>query len=438
MAAAIGIALLGAGTVGAGVARAIETGAERYSSRVGRPLTLRGVLVRDEGRPREGVPSGHLTTQIDSILADEGTNVVVELMGGEEPAREYIESALRSGRHVVTANKEVMAKHGPALLALAAERGVRLLYEAAVGGGIPIISPLSRDLLANEITDVTAIINGTTNFMLTAMAQRGAEYDDVLAEAQRLGYAEADPAADVDGGDAAYKLAILCGLAFHVVVSPEVVSRQGIRGLAARDFAYAQDLGYVIKLLARGSLLLGPTGNELIATVSPTLIARHEPLATVDGVRNAVQVEGDLVGRVLFEGAGAGARPTASAVLADVLDVARDVATGRRPPEAAPYARAQVRAREHVVARHYLRLTVADRAGVLAGIAGILGRHEISLASVIQVEADFRARTAEIVITTHPAVTGRLDAALGEIAALGGDVPEVGSVVPIYGDGGAR
>ncbi len=438
MAAPIGIALLGAGTVGAGVARALAGGAERYAARVGRPLALRGVLVRKPGRPREGVPADRLTADVGSILADEGTHVVVELMGGEEPARGHIENALRSGRHVVTANKEVMAKHGPALLAVAAERGVRLLYEAAVGGGIPIISPLSRDLLANEIAEVTAIINGTTNFMLTEMAQRGAEYDDVLAEAQRMGYAEADPAADVDGGDAAYKLAILCGLAFHVVVSPEAVSRQGIRGLAARDFAYAEELGYAIKLLAQGSMVPGREGEELIATVAPTLIARAEPLATVGGVRNAVQVEGDLVGRVLFEGAGAGARPTASAVLADVLDAARDVATGRLPPEAPPFAVARVRPPEQVVARHYLRLTVADHAGVLAGIAGMFGRHEISLASVIQVESDLRARTAELVITTHPAVTGRLRAALQDIASLDDDVLEVGSVLPIYGDGGDR
>ena len=438
MAEAIGIALLGAGTVGSGVSRALTSGTERYATRVGRELALRGVLVRDAGRARDGVPEGHLTSDVEAVLADPGTHVVVELMGGEEPARGYIERALSSGRHVVTANKEVMAKHGPELLAVASRRGVRLLYEAAVAGGIPIISPLSRDLLANEITEVTAIINGTTNFMLTEMAQRAAEYDEVLAEAQRLGYAEADPASDVDGVDAAYKLAILCGLAFHVVVSPEAVARQGIRDLAARDFAYARELGYAIKLLAQGRVEPGPGGDELLATVAPTLVARDEPLATVDGVRNAVQVEGDLAGRVLFEGAGAGARPTASAVLADVLEVARDVATGRLPPEAATYAPARVRPPDRILTRHYLRLTVADHAGVLAGIAGILGRHEISLASVIQVEADARARTAEIVITTHPAIAGRLQEALGEIAALEGEVLEVGSVLPIYADGSAR
>jgi homoserine dehydrogenase len=416
------------------VTRALEAGAQRYAARVGRPLVLRGVLVREASRPRDGVPAGRLTTDLDALLADEATHVVVELLGGEEPARAYIERALRSGRHVVTANKEVMAKHGAALLAVAAERGVRLLYEAAVGGGIPIISPLSRDLLANEITAVTAIINGTTNYMLTAMAQGGAEYDEVLAEAQRLGYAEPDPTADVEGEDAAYKLAILCGLAFHVAVPPEAVSRQGIRGLTASDLRYAEELGYAIKLLAQGRMTPGPSGGELIATVAPTLIALDEPLAKVDGVLNAVQLEGDLVGRVLFEGEGAGPLPTASAVLADVLDVARDIATGRRPPEAAPFAPARVRAPEQIVSRHYLRLTVADHAGVLAGIAGILGRHEISLASVMQSAADAEAGSAEIVITTHPAPGGRLRAALDGIAALEGDVLAIDSVLPIHGD----
>ncbi len=429
----IGIAFLGAGTVGQGVTRALEAGASRYASRVGRRLELRGVLVRDVGRERDGVPSERLTSDLDALIADEGVHIVVELLGGEEPARTYIERALRSGRHVVTANKEVMAKHGASLLAVAAERGVRLLYEAAVGGGIPIISPLSRDLLANEITAVTAIINGTTNYMLTAMGQDGAEYGEVLAEGQRLGYAEPDPTADVGGEDAAFKLAILCGLAFHVSVPPEAVSRQGIQCLSTRDFHYAADLGYAIKLLAQGRMADG----ELIVTVAPTLIAHDEPLAKVDGVLNAVQIEGDLVGRVMFVGAGAGPLPTASAVLADVLDVARDVATGRRPPVAAPFSSAQVRPSEKIVSCHYLRVTVADHAGVLAGIAGILGQHEISLASVVQSAADVDAHTAEIVITTHPAPSGRLREALKGLDMLDNDVREISSVLPIYGPGGS-
>ena len=327
MSEAIGISMLGAGNVGGGVVEALRQGAERYAERVGRPLELRRVLVRDAERSRPGLTSDQLTTEIDELLADEQTQIVIELLGGEEPAREYIERALRSGRHVVTANKEVIAKHGAALLAVAAEHNVQLLYEASVGGGIPIVHPLGRDLLSNEVHAVTAIINGTTNFMLTAMAQDGAAYADVLAEAQRLGYAEPDPTADVEGIDAAYKLAILCGLAFHVLISPDEVVRQGITELTASDFAYAAELGHTIKLLASGRIEDG----ELIASVQPTLIAVDEPLAKVDGVLNAVQVEGDLVGSVIFEGPGAGARPTAGAVLADVLDIARDLVAGRAP-----------------------------------------------------------------------------------------------------------
>ncbi len=427
--APIGVSLLGAGNVGGGgVVAALNAGAERYAARVGRPLALRRVLVRDTSRPREGLPAGAITGSIEDVLADEGTHIVVELMGGETPAREYIERALASGRHVVTANKEVMAKHGAALLAVAAKHNVRLLYEASVGGGIPIISPLSRDLLANQITSVTAIINGTTNYMLTAMARDGVDYADVLAEAQRLGYAEPDPTADVEGIDASYKLAILCGLAFHVDVTPDDVTRRGITMLTARDFRYAGELGYTIKLLATGRVVDG----ELIASVGPTFVHLDAPLAKVDGVLNAVQIEGDLIGRVLFEGPGAGPMPTASAVLADVLDAARDIVAGRRAVETIPFRSVVVRASEQVEARYYLRITVADQAGVLARLAGALGDNNISIASVIQFETDEDERTAELVITTHPARGGQMSAALATIEALD-VVVEVGNVLPMVG-----
>ncbi len=362
------------------------------------------------------------------MLDDARTQIVVELMGGEEPAREYISRALASGRHVVTANKEVMAKGGVELLEQASERGVRLLYEASTGGGIPIVRPLGRDLLANEVTAVTAIINGTTNYVLTAMAREGASYEDALGEAQRLGYAEPDPTDDVEGIDAAYKLSILCGLAFHVAVSPDEVARQGITGLSARDFRYADELGYTIKLLATGRL----TDGEIVASVQPTLIARDEPLAKVDGVLNAVQVEGDLVGRVIFEGPGAGPRPTASAVLADVLDVARDLVAGRRPPEAIAYRRAPIQAPSQQQSRYYVRMTGANRPGVLAKVAGALGAHDVNIASVIQFGMDEGAPTEEFVITTYTVSGGRLDAALKEIRALD-EVVEVGNVLQMAG-----
>ena len=424
----IGVSLLGAGNVGGGVIEALRAGQERFAESVGRHLELRRVLVRDATRARPGVLPAQLTTDIDAVLADEQTRIVIELMGGEEPARAYIAEALGSGRHVVTANKEVIAKHGAALRALAAEGGVRLLYEASVGGGIPIISPLYRDLLANEITAVTAIINGTTNFMLTAMAQDGAGYEEALAEAQRLGYAEPDPTADVEGIDAAYKLAILCGLAFHVEVRPEDVLQAGITRLTARDIRYADTLGYAIKLLAEGRLVDG----ELLAAVQPTLIARDEPLAKIDGVLNAVQIEGDLVGRVVLEGPGAGAAPTASAVLADVLDVARDIVAERRPLPPRPYAAMRVRSAGEHLARRYVRMTVADRPGVLGEIGRALGLHGISIASVVQVEVDEDAQTAEIVLTTQTAPGAALDAALEEIAASD-VVIEIGNVLAMAG-----
>lgn len=428
MSETIGISLLGAGNVGGGVLAALAAGSERYAAAVGRHLELRRVLVRDVSRARPGVEAAQLTSEVDEVLGDDATEIVVELMGGEEPARAYIAEALGSGRHVVTANKEVIAKHGEALRELAAESGVRLLYEASAGGGIPIISPLFRDLLANEITAVTAIINGTTNYMLTAMANEGAGYEDALAEAQRLGYAEPDPTADVEGIDAAYKLAILCGLAFHVEVRPEDVMRVGITGLTARDIRYADALGYAIKLLAEGRLVDG----ELLAAVQPTLIAKEEPLAKVDGVLNAVQVEGDLVGRVVLEGPGAGAAPTASAVLGDVLDVARDIVAERRPVLSRPYRAVRVRPAGEHRARRYVRMTVADQPGVLGEIGRALGTRGVSIASVMQFEVDEDAQTAEIVLTTHVAPGAAVDAALEEIAASD-VVVEIGNVLAMAG-----
>ena len=425
---AVGVAMLGAGNVGAGVIAALRAGHERYAVHIGRPLLLRRVLVRDTARARDGVEASVLTSHFEDILADPAIEVVIELMGGEHPAREYIEAVLASGRHVVTANKEVMAKHGAALLAVAAAHNVRLLYEAAVGGGIPIISPLSRDLLANDVTAVTAIINGTTNYMLTGMSQTGTDYAVALAEAQRLGYAEPDPTADVEGTDASYKLAILCGLAFHVAISPDDVAKQGITRLAARDFKYADALGYTIKLLATGRLVDG----GVVASVQPTLIAKDEPLAKVDGVLNAIQIEGDLVGRVQFQGRGAGPAPTASAVLADVLDVARDIVAGRRPAEAVEHRKLPIHPPGMHRSRYYMRVTVQDQPGVLAAIAGILGGQAISIASVLQVETDDDARTAELVIMTHHATGAARDAALAEIRALD-VVVEVGNVLAMAG-----
>jgi homoserine dehydrogenase len=291
-----------------------------------------------------------------------------------------------------------------------------------------VIAPLSRDLAANEVTAVTAIINGTTNYMLTAMTQQGADYAEVLAEAQRLGYAEPDPTADVEGIDAAYKIAVLCGLAFNVDVRPEEVSRQGISSLTAQDIGYADHLGCVIKLLARARLVDG----EVEATVRPTLIEVEEPLAKVDGVLNAVQFEGDLVGRVLFEGPGAGQGPTASSVLADVLEVARDIVSERSSLGFQPRQRLRVRPPDEHESRYYMRLIVRDQPGVLATIASILADLSISIASVIQFDFEREAGIAELVITTHRASGGGLRVAIERIEQQE-VVVEVGNVLPIAG-----
>lgn len=433
MVSPVGISMLGSGNVGGGVVAALNAASNRYERSVGRPLQLRQVLVRDLARQRDGLTASQLTTSFDDLISDEGTQIVVELMGGEEPAYEYIARALASGRDVVTANKEVMAKHGAKLLALAAEHEVRLLYEASVGGGIPIISPLSRDLLANEVSALTAIINGTTNFMLTAMADGGVDYKDVLAEAQRLGYAEPDPTADVEGFDASYKLAILCGLAFGLELFPEEIERQGISLLASQDFIYAAELGYTIKLLARARL----DDGYLIASVCPTLIYHDEPLAKVDGVLNAVEIEGNLVGHVLFEGPGAGPTPTASAVLADVLALARDIVADRRPLAVTPLIPAQVLPSASHKSRFYIRLTVPDQAGVLAQIAGALGERGVSIASVLQFEADDLDDAAELVLTTYLAERGAVNDALKQIEEAQ-FVQRIGNLMPIAGLGGAR
>jgi homoserine dehydrogenase len=348
-------------------------------------------------------------------------DIVIELLGGEHPAYDLIKDSLTQGRYVVTANKEVMAKHGPELLALAAKNGVDILYEASVGGGIPIISPLKRDLCANEISSVRAIINGTTNYILTRMSRDGLDFDDALAQAQDLGYAEADPTNDIDGHDAAYKVAILASLAFRTPVRIEDVHREGIRGLAARDFRYARELGYAIKLLA----VARREDSSVHLRVHATLVPEDELLAKVDGALNAVEIEGDLTGKVLFQGAGAGSLPTSSAIMADVLDAARALVLGTRPFPWRYTADLAVTPLAQLVTRYYIRLEVADQPGVLAGIARAFGDHQVSIATVIQKETDEAAQTAELVIMTHQAQEEAVQATLAQVREL----PQVVSVV---------
>ena len=408
----IGLGLLGLGVVGSGVAQYLL---EQKSHRLQHPLTLRRVLVRDPDKSRTVTPPKDLlTTKLEDLLEQPDIHLLIETMGGEHPALEHIRQALQAGKHVVTANKEVMAKHGPALLELAARHGVQLRFEASVGGGIPIIGPLRQDLLANEISSIRSIINGTTNYILTRMSREGIDLPTALSQAQALGYAEPDPADDLEGTDAAYKLAILALLAFHTQVQVSDIYCQGITHLEVRDFRYARELGYEIKLLAIGK----QEGGSIQVRVHPCLIPLEAPLAKVEGAFNAIEVQGDLVGSVVFSGQGAGSRPTTSAIMGDVLDLAESIAWGA--PEdggESPHGPAwsdrglPIKPMESLISQYYLRLNVADRPGVLAQITRVLGDHQISLASIIQKDADPQAETAEMVITTHPAQEGAMQKA---------------------------
>ena len=393
--------MLGLGTVGGQVAARLAERRERIRSNTGVELDVRHVLVRDLAKPRSvTVDEGVLTTDPDAVLDDPEVGVVVELMGGEEPARSYLERALRAGKHVVTANKVVMAKHGPALLELAAERNVDLYFEAAVGGGIPLISTFKVDLQANEIESITAVINGTTNHMLTRMGKSGLDFAAALAEAQAAGFAEADPTDDVEGYDARYKLAIMASIAFRTSIHPDDVYCEGIRGIEPLDFRYANELGYDIKLLAHA----GRVGDAVEARVHPAMVSLAHPLGQVEGAFNAVYIEGDLVGPVLLYGQGAGGRPTASAVIGDLLDLVSDLRRGVTERAATAFdAGTRLLPMDEVVTRAYFRLHVADRPGVLAAIGQAFADESVSISSAIQKEAFATEGTAEFVLTTHPA-----------------------------------
>ncbi len=422
------IGLMGLGVIGSAVARVLIEKKDAFSQQLGGPVILTRILERDlEKADALHLDRALVTTDGEDFFAGLEADIVIELLGGERPAFDYMKWALESGRYVTTANKEVMAKHGPELLALAREKGVDILYEASVGGGIPIIAPLKRDLLANEITAISAIINGTTNFILTSMSKEGRDFGEALKEAQSLGYAEADPTNDVEGIDAAYKISILSSLAFRTTVTPEQVYREGITRLSAKDFRYAREMGYAIKLLAVGKKANG----AVQVRVHPVLLPEAEPLAMVHGVLNAIQVEGDLIQRVMFEGPGAGPQPTSSAVISDVLNAAHALACGGAPPlrwsDGGPLP---LRPIDELKNRYYMRLTVADRPGVLAQIASILGKNDISIATVLQKEADAATQTAEIVIMTHEAKEKAVQEALRAVAALE-VVAQIGSFIRI-------
>lgn len=434
---AIGIGLLGLGTVGSGVAAILASPQGRHPL-VGE-LVLERVAVRDPSRPRPlTLPPERLTTDPEEVIDDPAVDIVVEVMGGLEPARSLILRAIAAGKPVVTANKAVIARYGQEIAAAAAEKGVYVLIEAAVGGGIPIIEPIKQSLGGNRIRRVSGIINGTTNYILSRMADEGAAYAEVLADAQRLGYAEADPAADVEGGDAADKIAILAGLAYGGPVERGGIATEGINRLDARDVAYAAQLGFVVKLLAvaeqveddaapaAGHSVEPPGGVALDVRVHPTLLPKHHPLAGVHGVNNAILVEGDPVGQVMFFGPGAGAGPTASAVVADILNIAGIRHVGGPQAGLDPLLAASSWRHCSLVDgfrtrhRNYVRLRTRDEAGVIGRIGTCFGAAQVSIQSIVQLDA--REGEAEIVVITHEVREDRFREALGSIEALEGVV----------------
>jgi homoserine dehydrogenase len=414
--AALNVGLIGLGTVGARVAERMLTWQTQLSRRAGVELCLKRVLVRDLDKPRTvDISRDLLTTDAGALLDDPSIDVIVEVAGGDEPMHSYLHRAVSAGKHVVTANKMVMANHGPELLSLAAERNVDIYFEAAVGGGIPLISAFRTDLQANRIERVSAVINGTTNFVLGRMAGAGIPLDSAVHEAQAAGYAEADPTDDIGGYDATYKLAILGSIAYEITVHPRDIYREGIEGVDPVDFRYARELGYAIKLIAHTQRHPG----RVEARVHPAMVPLEHPLAQVEGANNAVFVEGDLVGQVLLVGQGAGGKPTASAVVGDLIDLARGIRRGVQTRPSFHFDdRIGVIPMGEVVTRAYYRIQVDDRAGVLAAVGQVFAEEGVSISSFIQKDASIQEQTAEIVITTHPTADAHLQNARAGIANL--------------------
>lgn len=429
----IKIGLLGAGTVGSGVMKVLEMNAQEIQQRTGVPLVLKRVLVRDRKKIRPDFPADmELTEDIEEILGDAEIQIVVELMGGLHPAREYMLRAMEAGKHVVTANKDVVAQFGKDMFEAAEKNQVSFLFEASVGGGIPIIAALKQSLTANRISEVMGIVNGTTNYMLTKMSQEGCSYEAVLKEAQEKGYAEANPSADVDGLDAARKAAILASLAFNTRVQLDNVSVEGITRITAEDIAYAKDLGYAVKLLAVGK---ETEEDGVDVRVHPVFLPQSHPLASVNGVFNAIFVRGNAIGEAMFYGQGAGSLPTASAVTADIVEAARNIASGDASrSHCTCYSQKKFCPLEKTVSSYYVRLLVDDKPGVLGAIATAFGNARVSLKSVIQTPLSVKDH-AEIVAITHPVEHACMQEALGVFESLA-VVDEIRNVIRVENDRG--
>lgn len=424
------VGLLGLGTVGAGVAQILLDATGRSPLLQELELYRVGARSLDKPRPVE-IPREKLTTDLQSIVTDPAVDIVVEVIGGLEPARTLMLEAIRHGKHVVTANKAAIARFGPELFDAAKEAGVYLMLEAAVGGGIPIIQPLKQSLGGDRLDGITGIINGTTNYILSRMTAEGADFGDVLADAQRLGYAEADPTADVDGLDAADKIAILASLAFGGRIKREAVHAEGIRSITATDIAYADKLGFAIKLLA----IARRQGAGVSLRVHPTLVPHSHPLARVDGAFNAIFVEGQPIGQVMFFGPGAGSGPTASAVVSDVINIAAAMgAAGDRATPVNPMLSCShndfcdVAPLDDLETRFYVRFLTSDRPGTIGHIGTCFGNRNVSLESLVQ--TDVNGDAAQVVVVTHAVREGDFRAALADIQA-GDSIRSVASVLRV-------
>lgn len=417
MKAEIGVGLIGFGTVGTGVARVLTENAELIRRRVGVPIRLVRIADLDITRDRGiAIPPGILTTDIQQVLADPRVDIVIELMGGYDTAKRVILDAIHRGKHVVTANKALLAVHGEEIFAAASRQGIDLGFEASVGGGIPVIRALTEGLAANNIQSIYGIINGTSNYILSRMTSEGQRFDTVLEEAKRAGYAEVDPTFDVAGIDSAHKLTIMVSLAYGTPVNFKEIYTEGITGLTPLDIAYAKEFGFTIKLLAIAKYFDG----EIEARVHPTMVPSASQIAKVDGVYNAIQLVGDAVEDVMLHGRGAGSMPTGSAVVGDVVSIARNLlknAAGRVPPASFQQDQRRplrMRPMEEITSLYYIRFMVLDRPGVLSQIAGVLGRYGISISSVLQ-QGRKEGQTVPVVIMTHMAKERDVQNALRDI-----------------------
>ena len=422
----IQIGMLGCGVVGSQVAALLEKNNAELSTRAGAKLELKKIAVRDLKSSRDGVNPALLTTDPQSLINDPEIQIIIEVMGGIDPARELILAAINNGKSVVTANKALLASYGADLFTAADNKGVDLYYEAAVAGAIPIIRPMRESLVGDQITRVMGIVNGTTNFILTKMDEEGRAFNEVLKEAQSLGYAEADPTADVEGFDAASKAAIIAGLAFHSRVSVDDVYREGISSITAEDVAVAKTMNHVIKLLAIAELT---SDDRISVRVHPTLIPRSHPLAAVRDAFNAVFVEAKSAGQLMFYGRGAGGAPTASAVLGDVVAVARHRVSNSVGPRESDYADRTIAPIGDTKTQFLIRLNVADKPGVLAAIAQVFATEGVSIQTVRQ---SGRGSDAELIVVSHGATEAALSATVKALSNMD-IVTKVESVLRVQG-----